>query len=195
MYKLGMNLVGTVAACILVPPATAQTQSAPPIIYQPDPDSPIGVRNPAAPEQSQQLDFLIGDWDVALTLHPPEGDSISYQARWHNHWIVDGYVVMQEWRGPFATGTELRSFNPVTGRWEGRNYYTFRTTWTESTGEFVDGEFIVETSDTGPNGPVINRERYYDIQAASFRMSATRSEDGGATWSPVTYEMLCTNIE
>ncbi len=182
-------------ASVMMPSVMAQTQPAPPIIYQPDPDSPIGARNPDAPAQSQQLEFLVGDWDVAVTLYPSQGDPISYGARWHNHWVVDGHAVMQEWRGPYATGTELRSFNPVTGQWDGRNYYTFRKAWTESTGEYADGEFIIETRDTGPNGSTINRERYYDIRPSSFRMSATRSEDDGATWSSITYEMLCTRME
>lgn len=195
MNMLSKILAGTLMASIIAMPAMAQTQPMPPIIYQPDPDSPIGARNPDAPAQSQQLEFLIGDWDIALTLHPPQGDAISYGARWHNHWVVDGHAVMQEWRGPYTTGTELRSFNPETGQWDGRNYYTFRKVWTESTGEFTDGEFIVETRDVGPNGSFTGRERYYDIQPNSFRMSATRSDDDGATWSSITYEMLCTRIE
>ncbi|QLC22162.1 hypothetical protein HFP51_08220 [Parasphingopyxis sp. CP4] len=191
MQKLTAIFAATLIACGINSAASAQSAS-PPIIYQPDQDSPIGARNPEAPEQTQELSFLIGDWDVALIIHPLEGEDISYAARWHNSWIVNGYAVMQEWRGPYATGVELRSFNPETGRWEGHNYYTFRKTWTESSGEFVDGEFIIETRDVGPNGPFIGRERYFEIQPDSFRMSATRSEDDGATWSSITYEMLCT---
>lgn len=195
MDKINLILSFALAASAMTPSGVAQAQPAPPIIYQPDPDSPIGERNPDAPDQSQQLDFLVGDWDVAVILHPPQGNDISYQARWHNSWIVDGHVVMQEWRGPFATGAELRSFNLGTGQWEGRNYYTHSKTWTASTGDFADGEFIVETRHSGPPGAFISRERYFDIQPNSFRMSATRSYDEGATWSSLTYEMLCTRSD
>ena len=31
--------------------------------------------------------------------------------------------MMQEWRGPYATGTELRSYNVETKKWDGRNIY------------------------------------------------------------------------
>ena len=195
MMRVTHVLLGSLMITGLSASGLAQTQPDLPIISQPNPDSPIGARNPDAPARSQELDFLIGDWDVAIVLHPPEGDDIAYQARWHNSWIVDGHAVMQEWRGPYATGAEFRTYNPQTEQWDGRNYYTFRKAWTASTGEFVDGEFIIETRDTGPNGAFMARERYFDVQPNSFRMSATRSEDDGATWSSVAYEMLCTRLE
>lgn len=165
----------------------------PPIQYRPDPDSPIGNRNPDAPETLQQLEFLIGDWKVDVVLHQPNGD-VSYEARWHNIWIVNGFAIMQEWRDPYSTGAELRVYNSKTGRWEGRNYYSGWDTWTESEGAFSDGEFVIYTKTAGPDGPKLSRERYFDIQPNSFRMVATHSTDGGKTWSAPAYEMACRRI-
>ena len=171
--------------------STTSFAQAPSILYQPNPDSPIGVRNANAPAELQQLEFLIGDWTVAVVLHRPAGD-IAYEARWHNVWIVNGFAIMQEWRDLYSTGAELRSFNVQTGRWEGRNFYG--QTWTESEGAFANGEFVIDTQTAGPNGPSLGRERYFDIQPNSFRLVATRSSDGGLTWSAPTYEMVCTRI-
>lgn len=181
------------AASLLILASDAFAQS-PPIQFQPNPDSPIGVRNGNAPSQLQQLEFLIGDWRVALTLHQPSGE-LSYEARWHNIWIINGHAIMQEWRDPYSTGAELRTYNFQTNRWEGRNFYAGNPTWTESEGQFVDGEFVIETRSIGLDGPVLSRERYFDIAANSFRMVATRSLDGGVTWSAPTYEMVCTRLE
>lgn len=165
----------------------------PPIQFQPSPDSPIGVRNPSAPEELQQLEFLIGDWNVDVVLHRPNGD-ISYRARWHNTWIVNGFAIMQEWRDPYSTGAELRTYNPKTGRWEGRNFYSGWDAWTESEGDFANGEFVIDTKTEGPDGPKLSRERYFDIQPNSFRMVAMHSIDGGKSWSAPTYEMVCARV-
>lgn len=174
--------------------STSCFAEAPPIQYQPNPDSPIGVRNPGAPVELQQLEFLIGDWKAAVVLHRLNGD-LAYEARWHNTWIVNGFAIMQEWRDPFSTGAELRTYNSQTRRWEGRNFYSGWDTWTQSEGEFANGEFVIETPSIGPEGAVLSRERYFDIQPNSFRMAAARSTDGGKTWSAPTYEMICTRVD
>lgn len=117
---------------------------------------------------------------------------MSYEARWHNTWIDDGHAIMQEWRDPYSTGAELRTYNSKTGRWEGRNYYAGWESWTESEGSFANGEFVIETQTKGPDGPKLSRERYFDIQRDSFWMAATHSSDGGETWTAPAYEMVCT---
>ena len=160
---------------------------------QPGPDSPVSVRHANAPAELQQLEFLIGDWSVALVVYRDER-KLAYEARWHNTWIVDGFAIMQEWRDPNSAGAEFRTYNSETGRWEGRNFYSGMNTWTESDGAFANGEFVVETQTMGPEGASLGRERYFDIQPDSFRMVATRSLDGGHTWSAPTYEMVCTRI-
>jgi len=185
-----IGTVLTACALLVAPHAMGQT---PPILYQPDPDSPIGVMHETAPPETAELEFLIGDWNVDIVFHRPAGD-VAYAARWHNHWIVDGHAIMQEWRGPYTTGAEFRSYNPQTQQWEGRNFYAGRQTWTTTTGAFADGEFVIDTDGAGPNGPFINRERYFDIEPDAFKMLAVRSFDGGETWSDPIYEMTCTRI-
>ena len=68
----------------------ATASSAQEILYRPVPDSPIGERNPNAPEGTSQYEFLIGDWDVDVTLRQNGRAPLRYAAKWHNHWINAG---------------------------------------------------------------------------------------------------------
>jgi hypothetical protein len=189
--KMRSGLLAAASMAMLI--STPAFAESPPTRHQPNPDSPIGVRNASAPAELKELEFLIGDWRVELIVHRPEGD-VKYEARWHNTWIINGYAIMQEWRDAYSTGAELRTWNSQKRRWEGRNFYTGYDTWTESTGAFANGEFVIETETNGPQGPRLGRERYYEIRPDSFRMVAVRSEDGGKTWSTPAYEMICTRI-
>ena len=168
---------------------TLVAAQAPPILYQPDPDSPIGKRNPRGAQELDQFGFLIGDWDVSITWEPPGGKPTTYNARWHNHWIIDGAAVMQEWRGPYLTGTEIRYFNQKTGKWTGRNLYVGGE-WKETVAEWKDPEMIVTILDAeDKSGKFLNRETYYEIKADSFKMKSERSYDDGKTWAKGAYFM------
>lgn len=177
--------------------ATAQDASpaaTPPIRYQPDPDSPIGTRNPNGPEKLAEYDFLIGDWDVEITFIRPNGQSFVYNAHWHNRWILNGMTVMQEWRGPYATGTEIRSLNLATGEWEGMNFYpTLPNGWRATRSERFDDrmEIYIDRPDGQPEAPLA-REVYADITENRMRMYAELSSDDGETWQAGQYHMIMT---
>jgi hypothetical protein len=162
------------------------------ILYQPEPDSPIGTRNPAAPEGTSQYDFLIGDWEVDVTLRRNGQSPLEYRAKWHNHWIADGYMVMQEWRGPYSTGVELRSYDPAEDLWHGRNIYVPSPgTWYENTARLTGSDMIVTTVRTTADGEEsITREIYFDISNAGFRIRSEVSLDGGVTWSAGRYSAI-----
>lgn len=172
--------------------ASAQ-EAEPEIIYQPNPDSPIGERNPDGPAELAQYDFLIGDWDVEITWYFPGQEPSVSKAKWHNHWIVNGNVVMLEWRGPQFTGTEIRQWDKRQGKWVGVNIYPdFGPNMPTATSEKVGDEMLVFIPYVGPEGPYINRETYYDIKADSYKMKSDISKDGGETWERGMYEMTVT---
>ena len=166
------------------------------VLYQPDPDSPIGTRNPDAPKGTDQYDFLIGDWDVEVSLFKAAQEPFIYKAKWHNHWIADGYVVMQEWHGPYATGIELRSYDPASDRWQGRNiYYPSPGTWYSNIAEMKDKQMTVTTVRTDAGGlETLSREIYWDITDKSFRIRTERSTDGGENWQRGKYELIANRI-
>lgn len=159
-------------------------------------DSPILARNPAGPAELAQYEFLAGDWDVTVTLRREGGPPVVYRAAWHNHWIANGLVMMQEWREPGSTGIELRSFNPVTRKWDGRNLYLPAPgTWYENEAELVGAEMVVTTRAAGVDGtPEIKREIYHAITADRFEIRTAVSRDGGASWTPGGYSLVATRI-
>lgn len=163
-----------------------------PIIYQPNPDSPIGERNTKAPAATAEFEFVIGDWDVEITWMQGNGQPLNYKAKWHNHWVVDGHVVMQEWRGPYLTGTELRAWDTQQKKWIGQNVYV-NGIWRRTTAELKDGEMhVIIEGNSDQRGPFLNRETYTDIKKDSFRMYSERSYDAGKTWEAGRYSMTVT---
>lgn len=166
------------------------------IQFQPAEDSPILAHNSAGPVELAQFDFLAGDWDVIVTMPRPGNSPLVYQARWHNHWIANGYVMMQEWRGPFATGVELRAYNPSTRKWDGRNVYVPDPgTWYANEAELVGNDMIVTSHQIAPDGiPLVNREIYHAIQADRFQIRTEVSRDAGVSWMPGRYSIVATRV-
>ena len=161
-----------------------------PLIYQPNPDSPILSRNPSLSGQGEAFDFLIGDWDVVITWEPANKPKDIYKAKWHNHWVIDGHVVMQEWRGPSLTGAEFRFFDTKTKNWTGRNIYVDGA-WRE-TKAVIDGDNLIVTifGHNKARGDFLNRETYYNISKNNFEMKSDISLDNGKSWQKGDYHMV-----
>ena len=188
-YKT-INVV--VLLTMLSMPLNSVSAEQPAIRYQPDPDSPIGERNASAPQEVAQFEFVIGDWDVEITWYPPQGEPSTYRAKWHNHWINDGFDVMQEWRGPYITGTEFRHFEPALGHWVGKNLYAGRN-WVDTTARAEGDNMVVIIEASNPrDGAFLNRETYFEITDNRWRMKSERSFDNGETWIKGQYEMIAT---
>ena len=163
-----------------------------PLIYQPDPDSPILSRNPSLDDEGEAFDFLIGDWDVVITWEPINNPKDTYRAKWHNHWVIDGHVVMQEWRGPSLTGAEFRFFDTKTKTWTGRNIYVDGA-WRD-TEAVTDGDKLIVTifGHNQARGDFLNRETYFNISKDSFEMKSDISLDDGKNWRKGDYHMIVT---
>lgn len=168
----------------------------PPILSQPDPDSPIGARNPDGAPGLGQYDFLIGDWDADITWTPPGGQEVRYRAKWHNIWAVNGYVVIQEWRGPYQTGAEIRSYDTKTDSWSGYNIYPTLRGWKKVTAKAENGGMaVIIEGASDERGEFLNRETYYDVAPGSFKMKSEKSYDGGENWEPGNYVMTVTRAD
>ncbi|MFC1719586.1 hypothetical protein ACFL00_00415 [Pseudomonadota bacterium] len=168
--------------------ATAQENLA--VIYHPDPDSPPGERNPDGAAELAQFEFLIGNWDVEVTYYGPDGNAINYKAEFHNIWIVDGLVIFQEWRGPYTTGAEFRSYDKKSNTWPGNNFYPGRGWWAaESVWDKNKRQMVVTSKKTDQRGEAINKEIYFDITSSSFKIRSEASYDKGETWERGTFEL------
>lgn len=190
LKPIALMVYGVASLAVMACFQVAMAQDAPTIIYQPDPDSPIGMRNENGPPELAQYDFLIGDWEVEITWYLPGQEPSKAKAKWHNHWVVNGNVVMLEWRGPQFTGAEIRQWHPRQKKWVGVNVYPdFGSGLNEVTAEFIDDKMYVTIPTVGPNGPFISRETYYDIEPDSYKMKSEHSFDDGETWERGLYEM------
>lgn len=190
--RVGRAVAPILALALWGPAAMAQR------VAPADPgDSPILTRNPAGPAELAQYDFLAGDWAVTVTIPRATGQPVVSQARWHNHWVANGYVMMQEWRAPDGHGIELRSFNPLTRKWEGRNLYAPDPgTWYDGEAERVGGDMVVTSRAKAPDGtPLINREVYHRIEPDRFEIRTEVSVDQGASWQPGRYRLVAIRIK
>ena len=157
-------------------------------------EAAFGKPNPKGPKELSQYDFLAGDWVADVTLVQQNGVPFKYVASWHNHWTADGYVMVQEWIGPYAMGIELRTFNMTTKKWDGRNIYEPSPgVWYENTAELIGDEMIVTTQKKTAEGePFLSREIYFDISSESFSIRSEISYDGGKEWRPGKYSLVAT---
>jgi hypothetical protein len=142
-----------------------------------------------------QYEFLIGDWDVAVSLKQPGGKELNYHASWHNHWLANGQVLLQEWNGPYATGLELRSYVAQQNLWQGRNIYLPNPgTWYENTAKREGDKMIVTTHRADPEGKaIVSREIY--MGPGHFSIRTEMSNDGEKTWQPGRYQAVMTRLK
>ncbi len=171
--------------------AVAQAADGPPILYQPTIDSPIGAPNPKGPKELEQYAFLIGDWDAQITWIPANGEPVTYAAKWHNVWAINGMAIVQEWRGPYLTGQELRFYNPRAGHWVGSNVYPGNGRIKAVTAVRTEDTMVVKIEPSkNKRGPFINRETYFNIAENAFEMKSEQSYDDGKTWEKGNYSMV-----
>ena len=145
--------------------------------------------SPDAPPETAQFAFLIGDWDCATRFMSPAGDAYNEgRARWKAFFTLNGWAIQDYWIGYPADGgeshgTNIRSFNPRTGRWDNRWLAQGSLQWKYFEAEKV-GDTMVMTGGEGKDsrGEFIDRNVFYDIEADSWRWRKDRSWDGGKTW-------------
>ena len=82
-----------------------------------------GRPNPKAPEELSQLAFLIGTWRCDVEEKSRDGSWAKSQATWVWRYILDGYVIADEYRQIDSNGelvrlgATYRSFDTVGGAW------------------------------------------------------------------------------
>ena len=154
----------------------------------------LGKLNPQAPPQTAQYSFLIGPWDCKTNFMKPDGSGFSEgRARWTGTFILDGWAIQDYWisYGPDGQeyhGTNLRSFNPQTKKWDNRWLSAGNLQWKYFESEIV-GDTMVMTGGKGkdPNGKFVDRNTFHEITAKGWKWRKERSYDGGKTWIEVGF--------
>lgn len=126
--------------------------------------------------QFRQLDFWVGEWDVADSQRNPVGRSDVSST-------LDGCAVREEWRSEGFHGISLSAYDKPDARW--------RQFWVDNFGAVLrleggwSGEELkLEGSRTGSDGKTRQIRMILTPMAdGSIRQVQQRSEDGGSTWT------------
>jgi hypothetical protein len=155
---------------------------------------------PEPPAEIQQLDWFIGDWDVAsrVKMSDDPEEWLDETAVSSVHPTISGYALLETFTGMLGgapiEGISVRTYNSNLGKWEQRWLDNTSPGFAEYTGEYADGQFIgtsnrsFKPEDTGGRGEQSGvREIFYDIEEDRFSWRLEVTDDGGETWEPIWY--------
>jgi len=180
MRPVSMALGGGLAAWLVVSPAVLAS-----------PERPQGP-HPAAPPETAQFAFLIGEWDCSTRRMEPDGSGWSEgHARWTAYWILGGWAIQDDWESASADGgtfrgTNIRSFNPRSGKWDNRWLPAGTLQWAYYEAEKQDDTMVMIGGEgrDGAGRDFVDRNTFSDIGADAWKWRKDRSFDGGRTWIP-----------
>lgn len=146
--------------------------------------------HPDAPAETAQFAFLIGEWECTTRSVKPDGSGFNEgSATWKGYWILGGWAMQDDWEralpdGRVFRGTNIRSFNPQTGKWDNRWLASGSLQWKYFEAE-KQGDTMVMIGGEGrdPAGrDYIDRNVFHEIGDDSWKWRKDRSFDGGKTW-------------
>lgn len=144
-----------------------------------------------APPESQQFEFLIGDWTIAATRYKPDGSILlQYKATWSAKSLNDGRMIVDDFKAYAPTGqaissyVTLRTYSATNQRWEMTGLAALQPAVNaEWFGEWNDGEMLMIATGKDPVGNVVrSKVRFYHIAKDSFEWESQVSLDDGKTW-------------
>jgi len=151
-----------------------------------------GKLNSKAPPELSRFAFLIGNWSCKAKLKQANGTWQNLKATWDGRFILDGYVIADEYRMTAPTGEllvlgiNLRTYDPTKKSWNIKWLNALGGTWVDLGTEKLGGVKIDEKGITySMNEPVashaLTRATYTNISENHFTWLGERSEDG-KTW-------------
>jgi len=125
----------------------------------------------------RQFDFWLGEWGVF------EESGSAQEARASVTSVQSNCALRELYQGADGSGGEsLSMFDPRTGRWQ--------QTWVSNRGQIVvlhgilEGQsMVLSGTDHGPSGKWLVKG-VWTPEKTGVRETATRSSDGGKTWTP-----------
>jgi len=166
-------------------------------------DRDYGSPNRNAPRELSQFAFLIGTWQCESRVKGPDGEYRTYPATWVARYILDGYVIADEFRqlGPAGEvaqlGQSLRSYNTDQKAWIIKWLDALDSTWLELGPEDLGGVRVqggvITYQHRRPRGRAgrlfplqsLFRLTFSNISEDHFTWRAELSTDGGETWAEV----------
>lgn len=155
----------------------------------------------AAPAEAAQFAFLIGQWELTVT---PKATTLAAKLHgqpkllgtWKAWQAFDGFGIEDELRivdgsgNPMAFAHATRFYDRTKDRWTQQSLDVYGGRYTSATGEWKDGEMWLRSVGRDPEGnPYVQRTRFYDITATSFKYQTDRSTDGERSWETAVLRM------
>jgi hypothetical protein len=151
-----------------------------------------GKPNPNASQELSRFAFLIGKWSGEAKLKLEDGTSERLNAFWEGRYILDGYVIADEYRMTtpagelLVLGINLRSYDPKKKAWNLKWLNALTGTWTdlgpeELGGVVADGNTISYLMKEPVARHAFTRATYTNMSPEHFTWEGDRSDDG-TTW-------------
>jgi hypothetical protein len=113
-------------------------------------DKNFGKPNPNAPAALSQFAFLIGRWRCEATITLASGESQKYEAAWIGRYILDGYVIADEYGmaipagetpagETIVLGMNFRAYDSARQQWNIKWLNALTGTWTDLGPEELGG--------------------------------------------------------
>ena len=155
-------------------------------------DQDYGKPSPNASPELSRFAFLIGNWRGEAKLKRDEGTWENLKATWEGRYILDGYVIADEYRMTtpagelLVLGMNLRSYDAKNKTWNMKWLNALAGTWTDLGSEELGGVKPDETAITYRMkeplaAHVFTRATYTNISDNHFTWRGERSNDG-KTW-------------
>ena len=163
----------------------------------------FGMPNSSAPRELVTFDFLVGAWECESSIRAPDGSMRARPATWVGRYILDGYVIADEFRqlGPAGEvamlGQTVRAFNSDAQEWVMKWLDALDATWLDLGPAELGGVTVRDGTITyrhrrprGRSGRLfplqsLFRVTFFDIAEAAFRWRSEVSTDNGETWAEV----------
>lgn len=154
------------------------------------------------PREASQFDFLIGQWELAVT---PKVSSLAAKIHgapkllgtWKAWRALDGFGILDELRivdgsgNPSSLSSTLRIYDATSHKWLSSFADAYRGVVSTAGAEWKNGEMIASGQGVDAEGkPYITRTRFYDITATGFKYRQDRSTDNGRTWDEGVLSMV-----
>ena len=157
-------------------------------------DEAYGKPNPNAPPELSHFAFLIGRWSCDGKVRMPDGHEQSYKASWVGRYILDGYVIEDQYRMTdlsgklIVLGNNYRSYDPARKTWSIRWLDAVSGSWTdlatpELGGATFDGASVSYVFREPMANHAFTRATYTPDGANHFTWRGEQSSDRKA-WSP-----------
>lgn len=147
--------------------------------------------------EEHQLDWFIGDWDVAsrLLMDVDADEWLEETVTSTVTPMIGGHALLETFSGTYGgdafEGMSVRTYNATLGKWEqrwtdisGGGFAEYTGEYNAETGEFigVSNQSFVPEADGGPGENIGIREVFFNIEPDHFSWRLERTRDGGENW-------------